>query len=256
MKKVLFITLVLTVSIFAKVSDDIVKKYMEISGTNQTIEELNNNIAYSINQKNRILGLKSDKKLLNLFGKAFNPDDSKELVLNYLKEQLKREKLQKIIRFYKSDIGKKIVASNLEATNSGAKAESLRFFASLETTPPSKKRIELIKEFVAVTKLEASVKDIFAETIYFLNYQAPQEKRIDENKLEQYISIIGDKLDQQIYLSALFTYRELSDQELKKVISFYKSGAGKRERDVMIDATKRMVRSGFAKALKSAHLIK
>ncbi len=256
MKKAVLMVVLLSLSLFAKSNMQLAKAYMEISGTNETIERLSENIIYGIKQRSSIFGSKKDEKLIKLFSDAFDADSSKALVLHYIASHLKKERLEKVIKFYKSETGRKYVEANLAANTPEAKAEALRYFAALQSNPPSKERISLTKALVDTMKLGVVVKDVFAETLYFLNYQAPKNKRVDEDKLENYLEMMSKELKAQVYLSALFTYRDLSNVELKEIIAFYKSYVGKRERDVAIDATKRMVRQGFIRALKSNQLIK
>jgi hypothetical protein len=247
--KVLIVSL-LTSSLLAKVDSSLVKEYMEVSGANISLESMSQKIKTGITQRDRVFGKESDKKLLKLFDEAFEPNESVEIVQNYLQNHLNAVVAKKAIEFYNSPVGRKLVEASNSLSNESVQAKSLHFFADLQNNPPSKERVRVINELIRTTKLDIVVKDVFGETIYFLNRIAPTNNRVDEERLGEFISIMSSKMDEQIFLSTLFTYRDLNNKELKEVIKFYKTKAGELERDIVIDATKRMVRKGFIRAFK------
>ncbi len=235
-------------TLFAKANKELVKEYMQISGTTQTIEDLSTQITVGVEQSSAIYGKKPDRKRLKILKKVFSPDESLSVVESYLSKHFDNKTLKNIIGFYKSPVGEDITQAALQAQSPNNQSELLRFVADLRENPPSKKRVATINSFIDTLEMDKVVEDMFFEMFDALNAHAPKEKKITSKKRDRFIELLNSEFEKQIFLSTLYTYQDISDDELYKAIKYFNSNSGEKEKKIVREAIRQMIKSGFKRA--------
>lgn len=239
----------LTTSLFAKADKSLVDEYMNISGAKITIESMGEQITGSMQQSSMMYGESVDAKKIQFLQEAFNGDEGIDIVTAYLVENFDNKNIKEIISYYQSPLGKKVTQAGIDAMNPDIQAQMLHFMADLSTNPPSPERVSTIKTFVAELGLVESVEDMFVEMLLFLNEEATQNKKLSAEQMEQFMGMMGQAFEQQMFISSLYIYKDIENSELNSVISFYKSDAGEDELKVVRAAMSKMLKAGFARAL-------
>ena len=252
MKKIVlslsFISL-LSINAFAKADINLVEEYMQISGTTQTIEKMSSNITNSLYQTSAIYGQKPDSKEINKLQKIFDPQKSFEIVEKSLAHDLKNSDLKKIIAFYKSDIGRELVDANLESLSPNSQSDLLRYFANLRENPPTKLRVQAINSLIEALDMQEMIEYMYSEIFNYLNSQAPKDRRLSKKKRDQLMDIMSNSLQKQLFLSSMFVYRNIDNQDIKKIAQYLKTPTGKKEKNAIQKAIIKMITSGFKRAL-------
>ncbi len=239
----------LTTGLFAKADKSLVDEYMNISGAKITIESMGEQITAGIQQSSMMYGERVDEDKMKFLQEAFNGDEGVEIVEAYLVENFDNKNIKNIISYYKSPLGQKVTQAGIDAMNPDVQAQMLRFMADLSTNPPSPERVSTIKTFVAELGLVESVEDMFVEMLLFLNEEATQNKKLSAEQMEQFMGMMGQAFEQQMFISSLYIYKDIENSELETVISFYKSDAGADELKIVREAMSQMLKAGFSRAL-------
>ncbi len=242
----------LSSSLFAKADRALVEQYMNISGANESIQNLSSTTENMIKQKSLLSGKKVDKKSIAFLKEVFDGDRNIELVESYLMEHFDNQALKKIINFHKSDLGKRIDQASIDAMSSDATAQMLRFMANLQSNPPSQDRINMINRLIDELHMDENFSNMFDGLMNYLNKQAPKGRALKSSELSKIKAITMAEYRQQLFISSLYVYRDFSNDELNRVINFYKTDAGQKEIKVLQNAIVEMLKDGFSKALKGA----
>ena len=252
-KKLTLLSLLITLfanTLFAQADKALVQRYMQISGTQQAVESIAQQIIGSMQQSAMMYGESVDEKEVRFIKKAFNPYDDIQLIKSTLSTQFDNRSLRTILDFYSSELGRKVTQAGLDVLAPSAQSELLSYMSTLQQNPPSKTRISLIKSLVNTLQLSQRVEDMLAEMMVYTQKQATPKASISNDQIKQFKLMMRQTLKQQLFLSSLFTYRTLSDAEIESVIGFYQTEAGEEELRVTGDALVKMFKEGFKKALK------
>ncbi len=241
---------VLSTGLFAKADKALVSEYMDISGSKITIESMGEQITTGLAQTSMMYGEKVDEKKVAFLKTVFDADNGVEIVESYLVKNFDNSELKNIIAYYKSPLGKKVTQTALDAINPSAQADMYRFLADLQSNPPSKRRTAVIKTLIEKLQMVESMENVFAGLIAYLNTEASMDKKLSSEKIAQLESMMHQAFSQQMFVSALFIYRDISNQELEKVIKFYETPSGKNEIWIVTDAMSEMLKLGFFQAMK------
>ena len=252
LSKILFTSLLTTLlssTLFAKSDTSLVEEYMHVSGATIMIESMGEQVTSSMQQSKLMYGEEVDQSQLTFVKRAFNPYDDTALVARYLQEHFDNGQLKQIIAYYKTEIGKKVTQAGIDALSPNAQSELLAFMSTLQATPPTQKRIQTIKSVIDELQLTKTTEDLLGELMVYFNAKSATPNKLSAQNIMQFKLMMRQTLKQQLFVSTLFTYRDISNQELQKVINFYHTPAGKSEMKIFSDALLLMLKSGFTKAL-------
>ncbi len=241
----------LSSGLFAKADKTLVDKYMDVSGANITIESISSQITSGIQQSSMMYGETVDEKEIQFLEKAFDGDKGIEVVEAYLVEHFDNDSVKKLITYYQTPTGKKITQASIDAMQPEAQSEMLRFMADISSNPPSPERVKTIKAFIAQLDLVQTVEDMFTEILLFINEEVSADKKFTPLKIDEMKEMMDQAFQQQMFISSLYMYKDISNEELNKAIAFYKTAAGQDELQIVRDAMSKMLKSGFSRALNS-----
>lgn len=248
MKKYIIPTLLLSICIFinfsqvfAGVHEDLVDKYIKISGIDEMLATFPGQIE-AMNAQ-RILTSKNqelEKKIASIMKESFDITLADQNLYSFLLKNTDVNFLENLAQWYETPLAKKIIEEEMLSSGPESQAELLRYIADLQTNPPAQDRIAVIQELEKTTKLSELTTDIVLEMMRGMfeafNLAMPEEKRQDIGNIEEEIGkirpLIQESMRQQMILSSFYSYRNISNEELGKYIDFYKSNVGKKEIEV------------------------
>lgn len=256
MKKVLLtLLLVLHVS-----NADIVKSVYELSGAKEVLKSIPelvklSNDAQLAQQDTSNIPPQVMKKIQTL-PQLFTYSKMEKFVIEGLRRNLSVKDAQAAYTWLSSPLGQKIVAKEVySATPKGIKASQafIMRHAMQEQTPT--KRKALIKAYVNVSNMEEKSASLLINiglaTVVYMMSDLPENQRPPIETLRSVIEKEAKTQQtyqaQQAYVGALFTYKTLSDDELKQYINFLESTSGK----AYIDAVYASLEHSFTSIIKS-----
>ncbi len=244
----LMISLIIS-GLFAKASELLVDKYMDLSGAQTTIESMGSQLINNIKQRDVMYGKKTDPKNIELFEEVFDSDKGVQKFKKYLSNEFDNDTLKQIIAYYKTPIAKKIVQANIDSLDPDAQAKLLRFMANLSNNPPSNQRVEIIKKVIQKLKLSQNAIDIFKLTMDFFNKQNPNNS-LAQDKINQILPLVKQGLEQRLFITYLYVYKDIENKELESMLLFYDTESGQKEIQVVQNGLKQIIQDGFNRAFK------
>jgi tetratricopeptide (TPR) repeat protein len=234
---ILLITFGVTSVDFSDKHEKLVTRYIELSGLVRTISRLPEQVVEISGQ--RILESsdpKTEQEIANIMVESFDTELAEKTLRTYILIDSDTDSLKEMISWLETPLMKKITAEENFSFQPEFEDELLQYIRGLETSPPPKDRINIMKDFVNTTFSVNTAANITSEIMLgFIkaeNHKLPEYDRLDKFSLEkefiQVRNIIRNKMSQQMILFGLYTYRNISDDELIECLNFYKSVTGRK----------------------------
>lgn len=237
----LLVALSFTAHAFAGAHEDLVKKYIKLSGFDEALSSFPDQISsisaqMLLTSKQPVLA----KKITAIMRESFDVKRAEENLYTFLIGNTQIGFLEKAVQWAETPLAQKINTEEMAASKPEAQAGLLRFMADLQETPPSEARVALIHEYEKITGLAELSTQIIIEVMRGMgesvNLALPEDKRQTPNQMEEEMEKarldIREAMREQIIITSLYSYRNISDEELTQYIEFYKSETGKTEIDV------------------------
>ncbi len=248
------LSLIFTSYTFAGVHEELINKYIELSGLDQTLTTFPDQIDAMSSQK--ILTSEQpevEKKVTAIMKESFDIVLVKENLNFFLLQNTDINFIENLIQWLETPLAQKIKEEELSSSRPGSQTDLLRYIADLQTNPPSKGRIAIIQEVEKTTKLSELSTYITIEMMRGMfesfNLTLPEDKRKPTGEMEEeilkYKPAIQNSLRQQMILKSFYAYRNISNEELIKYIEFYKSNTGKTEINVVGMAITNVIKQWF-----------
>jgi len=237
----IIMTLSFTAHTFAGTHENLVRTYIKLSGFNDLISSFPDQLS-SISAQRLLTSERPDleRKITTIMKESFDVKRAQESLFTFLLQNTQIDFLEKEVQWGETPLAKKIQAEETAASRPEAQAGLLRYMADLQENPPSEARIAIIHEFEKTTGLSDLSTQIIIEMmrgmIESANLALPEDKRQTQDQVEEEIEKIRptlrDAMRENMILTSLYTYRNISDGELTQYIEFYKSDTGKTEIDI------------------------
>lgn len=175
---------------------------------------------------------------------AFAPERLKETVLAELTGQLTPGDITEVLKWLDSPFGMKCTQLEEGAATGEAQAEIQRYAAHLQGTPPTAERLKALRELDSAVKIsefaaEAAVHTQIAVAMA-INATLPKEQQrpLDDisHEVEKVRPSLEAKVRSQVLFTLLYTYRSLTDAEIKLYTNFARSPAGSKFASVTMAA--------------------
>jgi hypothetical protein len=238
----------------AGIHQDLVKEYIRLSGMEEIISTFPEQLDLMNSQ--RLLTSKTpeeDKKLNEMMKEAFDIEIAMRDLNTFLLENTDIAFLRDLLQWLDSPLGKKIKNEELKSSGAEHQADMLRFMADMQTTPPEQERIALIQDLEETLHLSDLTTIIVIEMIQGMtqavNFSLPEEERQSEEEILEEVASLAPMLKesfrQQMIMTSFYTYRNISDSDLRDYIRFYKSPTGQKEIDITGKALSSVLKQWF-----------
>ncbi len=187
--------------------------------------------------------------------KAFAPERLREVMLAEIAKKLPDNDITEVLRWLDSPLGKKCTQLEEASSTAEAQSEMQKFAAGLTNSPPTAERLIAIRELDSAVKITESAVDmaINMQIAVALGMMATlpseQQKRADDvaRELEQTRPNVEATVKSETLISNLYTYRSLSEAEIKQYTAFAKSPVGSKYSLAAIAALKKALNEGAAR---------
>jgi type IV pilus assembly PilP-like protein len=246
-KKFLMIALMLTVWVFAqgltggqaiaktssKTKKSLSRQLHNVSGFTRERRILSKKrVKASILTRPKILeslGLAAEHIALinDIYKGTFNANSYYKQKLSKIRNNYHGAYVNRSIRFFRSSVGRKMVALNAKSLNVSQRTYQ-KFLEKIIKKSPNRNRINLLDQLETAVGVVDEVIDLEATVLQLTN---PVNREFNAPHAETFINRLRSDFREQlrslVLLEHMYNYRSLSDRELKKVIQFYESSAGK-----------------------------
>lgn len=233
-----------TSSLFAKADIALVNEYLKVSGAEEIILALPDQI-----ERGYLKNIK-DENLKNIDIKG--SFDSKSAI-KYVKIKLSNEfsngLLKSIILYYKSPLGMKYKNSGINAMSQNDINNKIQYFKEIKNNPPSYTRLNVMNAFVDRLEMTPIAVHLIGELLGSIN-----AKLATSNNVEQILGGVSDKIRESMLINSLYAYNNFTDKELKIVMEYYYTNAGRFEQIIVSGVFKQLIMESFSQIMEQNQL--
>ena len=247
------------------VSDEqAVVELMELSGLTDQIPRLPNEYMTLVDQL--LVGLERQRHAISKdlrhqirqsFAEALTPEHFESEIRSRLRESLSHDTTLAAMSWLRSDLGKKITTAEVTASSAEKSVQFATFFLQLQLERPAPERVQLVRRIEEITQGSEMATEAWEAIVAAVARALEGEyrtKNLQNNKnLEEYLASMRGSMkgmfEQGRIFQGLFTYRALTDEELKAHAEFLETPAGR-------DVTQIINRAVQGAAIDAIHNIK
>lgn len=195
--------------------------------------------AYNVSDNSEI----SEFIMKNLSG-YYSGNEILERVEKLFLQKYSKQNFDAIMNWLQTDPGKIIVKMEVAASTPEAAMEILSYSQQLQLSPPEQTRMDMIEKMIAVLESDqrssAKVEAIYIRMIKGINSSLPEDRRIENEELEivkkSVLEAASAQMNSFLLSTYLYTYQGLSNEDLKKYITFLEQEPSKWFNQILFDA--------------------
>lgn len=208
---------------------------MDLSGLTATIVQVPEQMQAGLNvsqqdKRGKISGADYGA-LKKIFSDTFSAEAIKQDVVEYLGQTYDKDRYTALVELLQSPLAKRMTALEVATGTPEEFQTMLQYAAGLATKPPSAKRVALVAELDKVSHATELTATLQIETLRsmlgaFASY-SPAEESATREKLNHIVNGGREQIvttaHQLVIVSYLYTYRDVSDEDLSKYITIYRN---------------------------------
>ncbi len=195
------------------------------------------------------------KIILSRIPMAYAPEDMRPGIIEVLAARLTAADVETVLVWLDSPLGRKCTALESAAAAPEALAAMQGFAEELQQSPPAPERVALLGELAEAVKAAENAVEVVMNTQLAvaagMSAMLPREQQkpleVIRNQLEQYRPQITAAMQNQTVLAFLYTYRSLSEDEIRQYLQFAKSEEGERYHAAASDGIEQVLTAGALK---------
>jgi len=241
LNSVLFLLIIsfFSTSLFAKADIKLVNEYLKVSGAEEIILELPKQIESGYLKSIKIDELKDIDIKSKFDSKRTMQYIRKELIVSF-----NNELLEHIIAFYKSPLGQKYRKNGIDAMSQKELKKRVVFFQNIKKTPPSFNRINIMNAFVDRLEMTPVSVHLIGELLGSINAQL-----VSSSNTEEILGTVSDQIREYMFENSLYAYGDLTTNELKRIMDYYYTNAGRFEQLIVSKVFKQLIMESFSEIL-------
>lgn len=222
-------------SVLADEMNSVIEAFVSLSRLDEKIDRFSAGVIGNIENDRNAMPVDVFDKYKEIIVNYFDPLVLKENVRVVISERYDDKKMGKMIDFLKHP-KVELMTQREESSKSLQAAQDMQdFFAGLQHSSPTEERKRLIEKIDSVKRSSSFVVDMQVELFKAITWGmrglSPDNQRITEDQLNQMALDMKAKLDvhmeQQVWMSMLFSYKDMSDTELEEYILLHETVEGK-----------------------------
>ena len=170
---------------------------------------------------NKKLTAEQIEKLHFIAMEEFKPQEMVAGIKNRLIKNWSPKEINELHAYYEQDSVKKFSRLEEEGTSLASQAAFMEYATNLEKNPPEKERLGLIINFMNEAKFVDKNTKIIADIVEGMGIAFGE--KVPESTLNVVKQQLTPVIQQQLLLSFLFIYRDISNEELKNYFSKYQT---------------------------------
>jgi len=234
-----FIVLTLLQSSFsfaAELSAEQARKFLKDSGLSELIDSLPEALEQQLNLPRLMaanaIQQETAKQAVNV---VLNQVDGQKLALSYLTSTQIAQGLSGALDFLASPVGQRISAEERAAGTPDAQLEMQAYAMQMATTPPADARITLIQDLTVALNADQVILKLMKGTFYSvldvtqsLNSELAKGLKVEMDKeWSKMEPVLSEQFSQFMVMGVHYSYRNISDEDLKSYIQFLNTPSGK-----------------------------
>lgn len=222
--------------------EPIVGELMEVSGLTEQIPRLPNEYMTLVDQL--LAGLERQRRptsrslrreIRQSFVDALTPEHLQSDIRSRLLKSLHPEATLAAMSWLRSDVGKKITTAEVSASSAENRVQFATFFLQLQLERPAPERLQLIRRIEEIAQGSQMATEAWEAIVAAVARTLESEYRTtnpqNKKNLEEYLASVRGSVkgmfEQGRLFQGLFTYRTLTDEELKAYAEFLETPAGR-----------------------------
>ncbi len=209
--------------------------FLHDSGLDALIDSLAPTMQQQLNlqklsEANQLQFEEAEAAIIEAIQSVQNPD----LAMQYLTTQADADSLKETMRFLSSPLGKRVTTVERESSTPEAQLEMQAYIAEMAKSPPPRERIELINSLTNSLNADKVMLTLMRGIFYSLldvtqglspNASSGLKDALDAewNRLEP---VLTEQFKQFMTMGSHYSYRNLSDGDLKDYIAFLNTNSG------------------------------
>ena len=237
----IFVGLVLltqTVSADTKASYADVKNYFVLSGFDELLDSMQDQIEASSKQEQLVAkDPESYRDFVRVFKATWDAEGLKQAAIEYIIENSTKTQIDALITWQKTSLARTMAAEEEIMREPDFQANFLRFIADLQSTPPSQETSMSIQRHVAAIDMGEMMVDMISEVSRSISKSVRNANPADDAKIcaeidrevEEMGRTLKPILEEQAILMSYYIYRNVSNTQLNQYTDFYETELGKIE---------------------------
>lgn len=266
----------------------LIRELMRLSGLDKQLSEMG---AISLanlkeGEEQEMLPSHLYNLLISIVKEAYNVEKIRQHILEQVEKKLDSACIQDVLNWLRSPAGRRITRLEEAATTPEGVRQMRAFAKQLQTNPPSQARVQLAKrldeatnatelllematvsfqEIVKLTDASMPKGQLILLSITPINYieeastLLSKERQADHDRLSQQMKTKRQKMREEYQnttlVTFLYTYQDLTDDELETYLAFVESENGRRYHQTILQALKEIqieIASYIGRALNKA----
>jgi hypothetical protein len=165
---------------------------------------------------------------------AFAPESLKAAMLPELKAQLTVQDMKQVLKWLDSPLGRKCTDLEVAAATPEAEAEMEQYGAQIRKSPPAAPRLAVLKKLDGALAATDSAAEVAigsqVAVALAINATLPREQQRPlaeiRREMQKTRHLVEAEARAQTLIALLYTYRSLSEAQLRQYLEFLKSPAG------------------------------
>lgn len=213
----------------------LVEEVLELYGVKEQVAQVPLLLQAQLEQERDQHPPEAYQALRQAFAQAYRAETLYDRVIAHFEAAATTEQLLAAREWLRTPLSQKMTQLEAAAGTPQAQQEMQEFAASLGANPPSSDRVALAQELDAAvgatdTTIAISVATVRA-VVKGVQPLLPAEQRMAEEEIEHEVMELEAELQQTMkygtWLSFLYTYRSVSDQELTDYLAYWQSAEGR-----------------------------
>jgi hypothetical protein len=208
---------------------------LELSGTRAQLVGLVRTIAGEIRPAPATMSAKDLAAVDRVLARTLRAETVYALLRVALLPNIDRTNLEATAAWLRTPLARKVVALEIASAEPAAQQRVAEFVAALTSNPPTQRRAELVRHLdwaTASTETSADILAAVARGITMaVSAAGPAEQRLRPGQIEDRVAQVRARANEGLreaqMASALYAYRDLTDDELAAYVLFSASEAGR-----------------------------
>ena len=227
-------------SLFAKADIKLVDEYLKVSGAKEIILALPKQI-----ERGYLKNIKDEKFKKVDIKASFDSQSALKYVKTKLSDEFSDGLLKSAIAYYKSPLGSKFKNNGINSMHPKDIQRRVQYLREIQKNPPSYQRINVMNAFVDRLELTPVAVHLIGELLGSINADL-----MSSNDRDKIIGDISNQIRESMLINSLYAYHDFTDKELKTVIEYYYTNAGRFEQLIVSDVFKQLIMESFSQIME------
>jgi len=214
--------------------ESIIENIVIFSRLDEKLDRLSAGLVGNIKNARNSMAEEIFNKYKEIVVSFFDPSELKENIRSIMVEHYDDRTCKEVLGFLEQPQIELMNQKEESAKTAEAMNEMQGFFAGLQASPPSEGRKRLIEQADRIKRVSSIVintqVELFQAITWGMRSLNTDEQKITESQLEQMAldmkAQLTPHIEQQVWMGALYAYKDVSDSELEEYISLHETAEG------------------------------